>query len=963
MIFPQEASNTSKEKGLLLDFGSALLKGGLSLDKNRITENILGLVASKTAEMLPEGDKSELYRAFRATATNPDLHGYAIKKGMDYAFKKSLPEVAELSQEKVEQPVEKLTEKIAAIKAQISKQDEVISIGQEHLNNLHNLRKDWRVYIDETGRKLVSMEKEREAEQALEKAKNERSSLEQTLQDYQKLLPAVEMRDKARYLDLVREEKQLKSDLHIAEEKSVKKYQSFKNARKKKEDYEESSNPFKAIAYEAGWTNVKKDCNKKKASSEKADKEVAQLKGKITANKRAQQEASAPKELPPMNTLSFVVDQRSTNKKNHHLSYVDDYGVKQSLGKYKTKEAAEYVSGQFTKLIIDKKSHEYQCYDAEQKLIAQGVPKEKIPSRPYFNMPTTVGNNASKNGDVISQSIREHNTIKDQYMGETERIAQDYAIEPLKAQGLTNEEKYHLKEKITPHIKNDPKKHSIFFKVYRGTKRLVDKGERFLGRIGFSGEINVGSIDIPAKTGNPSSRSTYGESRHQITVERSKLQSMETVRPEQRGNWNDVERFQNQRMFQENMTFRSTNPTPQKHTAQHEQMFERNMAYQPPVDNSKTLNYQQSWGQRLSRNVQMPPSEWSSLGRNNPSQKSRQIQTAGLAPNEIIKATPDQIKSGIDNWVKNYAQEIKDNPIKSKKDMGVCLILGAKKIIVVAIQAFEQPSLKTRPNSFGLMEVSDRCDRFVAQKLDVALDSSHAKLGMLIGEVAMPIPFMGVLQPCMKVGKEAFAFMRQANKFVRPQPLIDQALVRSKGFGQQVRAIKTFQQPALRSGFASKGTAGRLTERQITRIKPMEVPDLQKGADLDWFAKNSPRINQLRNLYAPKHFYRELSKEFRKLEMNELNIRRTLKHAAFKTYLTPKGIPIKCSIGLSKLSGGMIYRKMGTTEKQNIIVRVMPGKREKNLVTAFLKGERPKWSLRQGNSLCGSNERRKIPYN
>jgi len=43
----------------------------------------------------------------------------------------------------------------------------------------------------------------------------------------------------------------------------------------------------------------------------------------------------------------------------------------------------------------------------------------------------------------------------------------------------------------------------------------------------------------------------------------------------------------------------------------------------------------------------------------------------------------------------------------------------------------------------------------------------------------------------------------------------------------------------------------------------------------------------------------------------------------------------------------MVYRKAGTIEEQNILVRIMPGKRNQNMVTSFSKGVRPQWSLRQ----------------
>ena len=301
--------------------------------------------------------------------------------------------------------------------------------------------------------------------------------------------------------------------------------------------------------------------------------------------------------------------------------------------------------------------------------------------------------------------------------------------------------------------------------------------------------------------------STYHETRHQINVEKSELNVLEEKsKPVYQGsNWNNVSQYETQRMF--NM----------------------NMAYQSPSIN--TPSQPMNFGTGVANNVQMPPSDLSNLGRRDQPLgntlhrvNNREMQMAGLSPNEIIKAIPDQIKRNVDTWVKNYVQEAKENPIKANKDLAVCLILGAKKIVVIAIQAFEQPSLKTRPNAFGLTEVSESCDRWVAQKLDIALDSSHAKLGLLMGEIAMPMPLMGGLKPCMKVGEEAFAFMRQANRFVKPHPLIDRTLIR-----QQVRAIEAFQNPVYRSGLGfpklglMPGKSQVLTERRILKLEGLEI--------------------------------------------------------------------------------------------------------------------------------------------
>jgi hypothetical protein len=51
------------------------------------------------------------------------------------------------------------------------------------------------------------------------------------------------------------------------------------------------------------------------------------------------------------------------------------------------------------------------------------------------------------------------------------------------------------------------------------------------------------------------------------------------------------------------------------------------------------------------------------------------------------------------------------------------------------------------------------------------------------------------------------------------RPLIDRTLVRPQGFGQQVRMIESFQQPALRSGFVGDGTVMRLGEKNIQALK------------------------------------------------------------------------------------------------------------------------------------------------
>jgi hypothetical protein len=171
------------------------------------------------------------------------------------------------------------------------------------------------------------------------------------------------------------------------------------------------------------------------------------------------------------------------------------------------------------------------------------------------------------------------------------------------------------------------------------------------------------------------------------------------------------------------------------------------------------------------------------------------------------------------------------------------------------------------------------------------------------------------------------------------RPLLDRALVRPQGFVEKLRAIEGLR-PAYRSGFVTDCTVSRLTERAVTRIKPMKLPYLQKGAALDWFAKNSPRIDQLRKMHHsdPKKFYLAVRREFVPQNLDELQIRRALKYSGFNTYTRPQGLPGSVVVEFSKKNGGMSYRCIGTTTDHNLVVRVCPGLAEESIVSSVHKG-------------------------
>jgi len=381
---------------------------------------------------------------------------------------------------------------------------------------------------------------------------------------------------------------------------------------------------------------------------------------------------------------------------------------------------------------------------------------------------------------------------------------------------------------IVPEPKVRPKK----------PKTVVGKVGKWINEnVSVSGEANLGTISSPEMNRargeptlfhhdlkpEPTTRqisSPYWESRHQIAMDRAGLQSVDSKSDNhiqepksntaQNYGWQSVESMQQQ------------------------QIFDRNMSYQSPVNNSPqaAIDYQALWGRGVANNVQMPPMGMSSLGQNEivpyqHHQRNIPIQVAGLLPFVIAKTVPEQTQRKVETWVKGFIQQWKDDPLKARKDLDLCLILGAKNIVVIAVQAFEQPSLKARPNTFGLMEVSDRFDNWFAQKVNIDLTSPNAQMGMFVGEFAMPIPMMGAFKHCTKVGQEAFAFMRQSAKFMKPNPLLDRALAFPQGFSNEVRAIEALQNPVYRSGFAG--------EKAIQQArKAVNMPSWKKiGIDME----------------------------------------------------------------------------------------------------------------------------------
>ena len=392
---------------------------------------------------------------------------------------------------------------------------------------------------------------------------------------------------------------------------------------------------------------------------------------------------------------------------------------------------------------------------------------------------------------------------------------------------------------------------------------------------------------------------------------------------------------------------------------QQEQMFERNMAYQSPVQPS-SMNYQQFWGQGLNPNVQIPPSDFSNLGRE-PIQsalipRNRQIQLAGFVEFQPMIEPSEAMHSLLVN------DFTKSMPKGAAKVMAaVCTLMlpdmsdiaGAedprehfKRAFNYGLKKYDQLVQIQDPNSFG-----SKAGEFVGEMVALGGVGKVIRVAEGISVLGMACEggFVGAIMSeaheTNMVAGIAFGFAGGgAVSGVRllfrgggiERPLLDRMLLRPGGFGRQLR--NTEIQQVLRCGFVSDKTVMRLTEREIKAITPFKLPSVRSGSELTWLSENAPKITQLRQVKGVDKFDQFLKATFRGQELSENQIRRLLNYSEFNTYHKPMGLPSEVMVEFAKKNGGMIYRKIGSSNPENLVVRVCPGLAEESIVSSVHKG-------------------------
>jgi len=117
-----------------------------------------------------------------------------------------------------------------------------------------------------------------------------------------------------------------------------------------------------------------------------------------------------------------------------------------------------------------------------------------------------------------------------------------------------------------------------------------------------------------------------------------------------------------------------------------------------------------------------------------------------------------------------------------------------------------------------------------------------------------------------------------------------------------------------------KKANGALTLQTLAQAE--KAKKLQ-AVSLGWWEKTAPVIEEIKT--GGGSIGAQLYKAFRNQNLSELQVRRILHGAGFKTFPKPKGIPSSSTVKISKNGGGMVYVKAGTTREESILIRIMPG--------------------------------------
>ena len=411
---------------------------------------------------------------------------------------------------------------------------------------------------------------------------------------------------------------------------------------------------------------------------------------------------------------------------------------------------------------------------------------------------------------------------------------------------------------------------------------------------------------------------------------------------------------------------------------QREQLFETNMAFTStpqPLQPSAPID----WGRGVARTAQQTPLSREPRPTRIPRRRPMQIQHGSFGTAQMMNQTEAQIIQNVVNndFLKSIpkgtarvASSVLSMMLPDMSKTGAeCPKQHVKRVMTNILKRYDQvvhvqnpQGLSAKVGEFvGEMFAFGVVGRVVRVAEGVSIFASACE-GGLYGAI------LSETHDTNRAAGIAFGFAgggattRILFKRDVPRPLIDRVFARPKRPSRQLQTMQDFQRPTYHSGIGSpwaeivpaqqirrnaQVAATRLTDREVSKITPVKLPYLQKGVDLEWFMRYSPKIDALRRTHHdPKRFYAALRSEFAPQNLNELKIRRTLKYAGFDTYPRPEGLPTNIIVEFANKNGGMVYRLAGSTNKQNQLVRVCPGFAKESIVSSVIKGRIEQGTLR-----------------
>ena len=308
------------------------------------------------------------------------------------------------------------------------------------------------------------------------------------------------------------------------------------------------------------------------------------------------------------------------------------------------------------------------------------------------------------------------------------------------------------------------------------------------------------------------------------------------------------------------------------------------------------------------------------------------------------------------NVLEEYNRERINNPLQSQADLILSLPRTGGRLakdFVKLLNALVRVSHPEYPEAMNMDHNLDALAGFIDGHYVNIIhsfyptydpNSASSRLGNFIWEVVPVARAVSVSRLAMRSGAVASRVPMYKNIVTAEEAI-------GKRIAERAAFLERMNNPVYRSGIVTEGTVAKLTERQIRVITPVKLSPVQVGEELTWLSNNLPKVRQLQQVKGMDRFDQFLKATFRDQNLSETQIRRVLNCSGFKTYPRPIGLPENIVVELSKKNGGMTFRLAGTTDKQNLVVRVCPGLAEESMVSSVLKGNhlngKMKGTLRQ----------------